>query len=366
MREEATVFAPGRIEVLGNHTDYNQGCVLSAAIQLGVTASGKCRGDSKVRVVSDQDEAVVEFDLDAEIDPACGGWQLYVEGVARVMREAGWSFGGFEARLDSTLPRGAGLSSSAALEVAVGRLIVELYGLEVPPMELARLCCRAENEIVGVKCGLLDQVSSVFGQEGALVYLDCLKEEVRHVPWPEGLRFVVMESGNGHSLVDGQYNLRREQCDAAARAAGVEAMRHLTWDRLEALKPEMEPLLWKRAAHVVGENARVARAVEVLQAGDTAGFGRLLNESHQSSMENFENSTPDLDALVALARREASVRGARLTGGGFGGAIIALVEGDDQTALEVAENVRKGYLESGGPESRSWICRIWRGAHVVC
>jgi len=233
---------------------------------------------------------------------------------------------------------------------------MKLHGIELPPLELAKLCQRAENRFVGVQSGLLDQVTCIFGRANRVVLLDCRSEDIRTLPFPEDVALVIADSGKKHSLVHGEYNARREQCAAAARALDVQSLREVSFEKLDDSREKLDPLLLKRAAHVIGETERVASAVDCIAHRDMAAFGRLMNDSHESSRLNFENSSPELDQLVSIARAQRGVFGARLTGGGFGGAIVALVQAAD--ADKIAEAIAAGY----GTQATVSVCRLAEGA----
>lgn len=353
----ATAFAPGRVEILGNHTDYNAGVVLSAALQLGITVKGRRLAGGEVRLSSSGIGGEKTFSR-ADGFKRSGGWTDYPMGVAEMLARAGAEAGGFEARYESTLPSGAGLSSSAALEVATAVLLARLYPFSISRIELARLCRRAENECVGVNCGLLDQASSVFGRKDRLVYLDCRSESVETIPLPEGLGLLIINSGVKHALTGGEYNERRAQCFEAARCMGAAALRDVSSEQLEVA--EMPGLAKRRARHVVGENERVFEAVDALEGGRASDLGALMTASHRSSMENFENSTAELDILVELATAQEGCLGARLTGGGFGGAIVALV--DSGAADAVSGKVLQLYRQRTGIEAEAYLCAAGDGA----
>jgi len=357
----ATSHAPGRVELLGNHTDYNEGFVLSAAINHGVTATGSAREDGVIRLASEGDLPPVEVPP-GPLEPLAGrgAWANYPLGVVRVLRDSGLPIGGFEARFASDLPIGAGLSSSAALEVSTAMLLAKLFPFERSRIDLAKLCRQAENTFVGVNCGLLDQVSSLFGKAGHAVFLDCRTEAVESVPFPDGLAFLITHSGVKHALVGGEYNERRAQCFEAARILGVPMLRDASADALESAKDRMPDATFRRALHIVGENLRVLEGVELLRHGDAEGFGLLMSASHESSRINFENSTPALDALVHIACALPGVLGSRLTGGGFGGATVSLVRRADAPAI--AEALLTAYREQTGNEGRCWICEPADGA----
>ena len=353
--------APGRVELLGNHTDYNEGVVLSAAINYTVKAEGELSGDDSIHLRSDSFAQEVSVPLDRVV-PEAGeqSWVNYPLGVVDALRQEGFEVGGFRMQVTSDLPPGAGLSSSAALEVATAYLLKSLFSLDLPPMQAARLCRRAENEFVGVKCGLLDQVSSIFGRVGQAVHLDCRSEQVENIPLPADAALLVFQCGVPHRLVGGEYNERREQCFAAAAALGVRALRDVDSTRLEAAHSALDDLVYRRALHIVGENERVMAGIEHLRRGNAAAFGALMFASHESSRVNFENSTPELDTLVKLARTEPGVLGSRLTGGGFGGATISLVE--RARAEEIARSLDRRYHERTGHQGQAFICESADGA----
>ena len=356
--QSASSFAPGRVELLGNHTDYNGGVVLSVAINLGIAARGRARNDEKIRLTSEGLSGVVNADLET-LAPN-DSWADYPLGVAKVLHDNGFPVAGFEANFSSNLPLGAGLSSSAAIEVSMAVLLTRLFNFQVPPIDLARLCRKAENEYVGVSCGLLDQVSSIFGEKDHAIFLDCRAETVETLPFPPEVGLLVVHSGVKHALSGGEYNERRDQCFEAAEILGVRALRDATSEQLAAAV--MPALVKRRAAHIIGENERVFQAVDHLKRHDVVALGKLMRESHRSSIENFENSTPELDALVEISCAQEGVYGARLTGGGFGGAIVALVS---LSAIDdIAKSVEAEYFERTGHDGKAYKCLIGDGALV--
>ncbi|MEP6811126.1 MAG: galactokinase [Chthoniobacterales bacterium] len=353
----ASAYAPGRVEFLGNHTDYNHGVVLAAAINRGLTVAGIARRDDSIILTSIAASDRVHVAL-RELQPLGDGhWANYALGVVRELERAGLEIRGFDAEISGDLTAGAGLASSAAMEVATAGLLLKLNELQVAPMEIAKLCQRAENEFAGVQSGLLDQVTSVFGRAGHLVYLDCQKEEVRTLPFPKDCVLVIAESGAKHALLQSFYNARREECAAAAHALGVESLREVTPEHLELGGDSLDPVIYRRAAHIVGENDRVWRAVEALEKNDAEAVGALLNASHESSRTNFENSSPEQDALVELARSLPGVLGARLTGGGFGGATVSLVR--EEQAAAVMETLRSRATTVFGCEIADGAAARW-------
>jgi galactokinase len=361
VEKTVVAFAPGRVELLGNHTDYNEGLVLAAAIDLGVTIRTEKLGRDVVEVSSETNGREVSVSLKnlqrLEEEP----WANYPIGVIKTLREAGLEIGGLRLRVSSNLPVGSGLSSSAAFEVATAVAALELFGLSMQPMALAQLCQKAENEFVGVRCGLLDQAASVFGKEDAAILLDFRATSARTVPLPPGAALLLVDSGVPHQLTGGEYNERRSQCQAAAAALGVNALRDVTSEVISSAS--LDPLIRARALHITGENERVLAGVATLESGRMAKFGQLMFQSHESSRRNFKNSTSFLDALVEIAAATPGVFGARLTGGGFGGATIWLVENDK--AQEILSNVSKTYRQKTGATCAALITKPSQGARVL-
>jgi galactokinase len=357
----ASAFAPGRIELLGNHTDYNEGVVLGAAIDRGLTVTGTARNDDVIRLSSSL-SGEVELRLNDRTSPTEPAWANYVLGVSRELIELGVSIGGFETQVAGNLPPRSGLASSAALEVATALFLLKLTERTLPPMELAKLCQRAEHRCVGVRSGLLDQAMSIFGRANHLIYFDTRAESIQLIRFPSELIFIVAQSGKQRELSRGNYNLRREQTVAAAHALGVRALRDVSLADLEK-RTDLDPLLRRRARHVVGENERVEEAVQALKTNDATRFGQLMNESHESSRHNFENSTPELDLLVELARTLPGVLGARLTGAGFGGAIVALCRRSHGEA--VVRQLHNAYHQKIGISSEMFVCSIGDGARLT-
>ncbi len=336
---EFSARAPGRVELLGNHTDYNEGVMLGAAIDRRVTVTGSETTDGQIEVNSPL-TGTIKIPV-AALRPQTGNdrWANYVLGVASEFIAGGVSLSGFTMSITSDLPPGNGLSSSAALEVATALFLSKVTEWKLSPLELAKLCQRAEHRFTGVRSGLLDQVTSVFGRADHVVFFDARTEEVRTIPFPKNLSLIIAQTGMPRELAAGKYNERRQETTAAAAAGKVSALRDLSPAALE--QADMAPVLRRRARHVVTENERVWRAVKLLADGDGPGFGRLMNESHESSRQNFENSTPELDLLVNLARQLPGVLGARLTGAGFGGATVTLVK--RERADEVAHALGDAY-----------------------
>jgi len=362
------VRAPGRVNLIGEHTDYNEGFVLPIAIDLGISIALVPTDDRHVTLTLAANDSTEGFELDA-IGPRTGRWIDYVAGTAWAMAEAGLPVRGFRGLLASDLPQDAGLSSSAALELASA---LALSGGAEPPvdrMTLARVAQRGENEHVGVACGLMDQFASAFGQAGCALLLDCRSLEHRAVPLAlEEVALVVTDSGSPRRLEQSAYNERRAQCDAAVaaiatREPGVRSLREVTPAMLDAASGTMSPVLERRARHVVEENARVLATVAALEAGDLVAVGRLFDASHASLRDLYEVSSPELDALVEIAGAVPGVLGARLTGAGFGGCTITLVRRDAVGRLSAV--IEASYPARTGLTPRVFEVGAARGAEVV-
>jgi galactokinase len=333
------VHAPGRVNLIGDHTDYNDGFVLPAAIDLGITIAFAPTDDRRVRITLADGERG-DVDLDA-IGDRRDAWIDYVAGTAWAMVEAGLRVRGLEGRLASDLPPGAGLSSSAALEMAAAWA---LSGGDPPtpdPMSMARIAQRAENEYVGVRCGLMDQFASACGVEDRALLLDCRSLEHRPVALPPGTRLVICHSGMARGLADSAYNQRRAECGRAVAALrtldpSVRSLRDVTLELLEAGRGRLDDVARRRARHVVTENARVIQATAALEAGDLDAVGAAFAASHASLRDDYEVSSDALDALVDIARAVPGVVGARLTGAGFGGCTVNLVRDEAVEPLRAA------------------------------
>jgi galactokinase len=328
-------YAPGRVEVLGNHTDYNAGYVLSAAIDLGTFFLVAPAGNDECRLVAGDIMEQVRFSVADPAPDKATVWANYVKGVFAALRNRAGRVKGFNGLFLGNIPLGSGLSSSAALELSAGLALAAHYGLDVPKIEMARIGQAAEHDYVGVHCGLLDQVTSLFGRRGSLVMTDFRSLQVLTEPLGSDACFVLCNTNAKHALVDGVYNERRAHCEAAAEhfaavlSHPVTALRDVSWAEWEAHRAGMDQLTAKRAAHPIGENERVLAGRAQLQAGDLAGFGAAMFASHASSRTYFENSCEELDFVVDLCRRIPGVLGARLSGGGFGGSVVILVHPRD-------------------------------------
>ena len=334
--------APGRVNLMGEHTDYNEGWVLPFALDRGVVVAAARRGDGVLGLRSRQAPGdAVSVPLASLAAGLVTGWAAYPAGVAWAMREAGYPVGGASLVFDSDLPRGAGLSSSAALECATALALAALYEVSASRPELARLARRAENEMVGVPSGIMDQSASLLGEARRALLLDCRTIETTLVPFDPagaGLALLVVDTGVRHALTDGRYALRRQECERAARALGVPALRDVA--DAAAVSRIADPVLARRARHVITDDQRVWEAVALLEAGDLAGLGPVLHASHVSLRDDFEISWPQADVAVGAAE-DAGALGARMVGGGFGGSVIALAP-TGSTAIPAALSAEYG------------------------
>jgi galactokinase len=355
------VRSPGRVNVIGEHTDYNEGFVLPMAIDRAVWIALRARAGREVVAVSLDFAEERAFTLDR---PARGdaGWVEYLKGTAWALGEAGHRLAAWEGVLAGDVPIGAGLSSSAALEMAAARAFAAVSGLAWDPVAMAKLARRAENEWVGVGCGIMDPLIIGAGREGHAVLIDCRSLEMRPVPLPRGTAIAVLDTSTRRELTGSAYNERRAQCEEAARALGVVALRDVTPATLEARGAALPDVIRRRARHIVSENARTLDAAGAMQAGDARRLGRLMNESHLSMRDDFQISTHALDAMVECAQAAAGCHGARMTGGGFGGCVVALV--DAATAPVFLTQVGGRYLERTGLTPSLYLCRPQAGASV--
>jgi galactokinase len=316
--------APGRVNIIGEHTDYNGGFMLPIALPHRTDVLLAVRDDSLVRVRSlDLGDAapLAEYRLDEERQH--GNWLDYVQGVTRVARTVRSHVPGCDILISSTVPIGKGLSSSAALQVSLFRALNQAWQLDLDDLSIAKLAHRAETEFVGAPVGIMDQIAASLGSETAALLIDARSLAIESVPIPADVELAVLDSGIRHSHVSGDYKIRRRDCEDAAKRLGVEQLRDLDESDLPKLN-QLPPPLGQRARHVITENARVLATVRAFREGDVARAGHLLSLSHQSLRDDFEVSTPDVDRLVQLADGEPDVFGARITGGGFGGAVVAL------------------------------------------
>jgi galactokinase len=343
--------APGRVNLIGDHTDYNDGFVLPLAIDRECIVRVGARSDGNVVVRSEQLSGEVSVPADGSADPASlTGWGRYVAGVVRVLAERGRPAVGVEATVSSTVPVGGGVSSSAALEVALALALCDAASFSLPPLELARACQEAEHVATGVPCGIMDQLTAVAGHADAALLIDCRNLTVEPVPLPPDLAVLVVHSGVSRSLDETRYAERRAECEEAATALGLASLREATLDQVRDLP---------RARHVVSENARVLAASAALRVGAYGVLGEVLSAGHVSLRDDFEVSTPELDALVTMLA-EGGALGARLTGAGFGGSVVALtLRGDAEDVAERAMSRLRGETRL---EPSAFVCRAAAGA----
>ncbi len=376
------VRAPGRVNLIGEHTDYNDGFVLPMAIDHAVWIALRPRDDSVVRIHSLDASASLSTDLkpvaDFKLDSLLKGegWVEYLKGVAHELQVAGYKLKGWEGLMAGDVPIGAGLSSSAAVELATARAFGCASGFEWDPVKMAKIGQRAENHWVGVNCGIMDQMASAASRAGHALFLDCRSLDIQHIPMPADVAVVVMDTSTRRGLVDSAYNERRSQCEEAARYFGVKALRDVSVDKFEERserrpatkgsvegKREVNDAVWRRARHIITENQRVLDAIKAMQAGDIKTVGKLFNESHVSLRDDFEVTNEALNQIVESALEQEGCYGARMTGAGFGGCAVALVE--REKAQGFAEAVSTVYWQRSGLEASVYVCQASEGASLV-
>ncbi|NUS62213.1 MAG: galactokinase [Saccharothrix sp.] len=360
MTRDGVFEAPGRINLIGEHTDYNDGFVLPIALPHVARVTAARRDDGVLRLASRQASGVTEVRVVDLVPGAVTGWAAYVAGVVWALREEGHPIGGFGLLVDGNVPLGAGLSSSAALESATALAVTELSGVSLDRRVLARIAQRAENEFVGMPCGIMDQSASLLARERHALLLDTRSMGTEHIPFdlaPAGLTLLVVDTRAPHRLVDGEYAARRRDCHRAAELLGVPALRDL--DRADHDLPDR---LARRVRHVVTENERVARVADLLRADRVREIGPLLTESHASLRDDYEVTVPELDVAVESLLR-AGALGARMTGGGFGGCVIALVE--EASVQTCTTAVRAAFAERRFAAPDCWTATASAGARRV-
>ncbi len=366
------VRAPGRVNLIGEHTDYNEGFVLPMAIDRAVWMAIRPRTDSQVQIHSLDIQPALPSDptpdsaFDLHSLTRGKGWAEYIKGVAYQLQNAGYKLRGFDAIITGDVPRGAGLSSSAAVELAAARAFAVVSEIEWDAAKMARLAQKAENEWVGVNCGIMDQMASAASRAGHALFLDCRSLEYQFAPLPEKISVVILDTSTRRGLVDSAYNERRSQCEEAARWFGMKALRDVSVDEFEKRTKERKGLneaAFKRARHIVTENARVLEALEVMKAGNIKRLGELFNASHDSLRDDFEVTNDALNIMVDCAREQASCHGARMTGAGFGGCAVALVE--EENAEGFANAVSAAYRQRSGLEAGIYVCKASDGAGVA-
>lgn len=357
--------APGRVNLIGEHTDYNDGFVLPAAIhRQTVVAIGRANSTVITSIASDFGEDLDRFALDRPIDVVSPDWANYVRGVAQAMLTEGIELTGANLAIAGDVPLGSGLSSSAALEVAVGNALAGIAGQAIEPTRMAKIAQRAENEFVGCACGIMDQLISTRGEAGKALLIDCRSLECTPVPLPDGVSIIIAHSGVRHAHAGGEYNDRRVQCEAAAQHYGVVALRDLTIVQLETGKQGLDDVAYRRARHVVTENARTLAAADALRFGDLQHLGELMEQSHRSMRDDFEITVPAVDDLAkVMAAPLNGEGGARMTGGGFGGCVIAVTT--DSKADLVVGAIANNYRTPEGLQAEVFVCQPSAGASRI-
>ncbi len=363
----SVVSAPGRVNLIGEHTDYNDGFVMPSAIGLCTRVAVSAREDRRLAIRSGQIPGEFEFDLDHLPARGMGDWCDYVVGVAVVLRQNGHALKGANLWVESEVPIGAGLSSSAAIEVACALALMELDGIALPMVELARLCQRSENTFIGARVGIMDQFVSCLGKAGNALLLDCRSLEFEFIPIPDRVRMVVCNTMVKHQHAGGEYNRRREECEEGVKILArwypeIRALRDVSGDQLAEHEKDIPEKIFRRCRHVVEENARVQEGARRLRAGDLNGFGELMRESHRSLRDLYEVSCRELDLMAEAAEGLPGYYGGRMTGGGFGGCTLNLVEAT--SAEEFGELISMRYQAAMGIEPAVYICSAAGGARV--
>jgi galactokinase len=359
-KPEFIVRAPGRVNLIGEHTDYNDGFVLPMAIDHAVWIALTPRADSQVRIRSLDLEVDSAFDLHSLTKGE--GWIEYIKGVAYELQKAGHELKGFDAIMTGDVPRGAGLSSSAAVELATARAFATVSGFAWDAAQMAKISQKAENKWVGVNCGIMDQMASAACREGYALFLDCRSLEYQFAPLPENTSVVILDTSTRRGLVDSAYNERRSQCEEAARWFGVKALRDVSVDEFEKSNGLSE-IVMKRGRHIITENARVLEAVQVMKAGNVKRLGELFNASHNSLRDDFEVTNEALNQIVECAQMQSSCYGARMTGAGFGGCAVALVQ--EENAQEFTNAVSAAYKKKSGLDASVYVCKASEGAGLI-
>jgi galactokinase len=360
--------APGRVNLIGEHTDYNDGFVMPAAIEHGVWIAIAPRADRKLRAYSQNFSESAEVDLDESHPRPRGDWSDYVQGIAVMLQNAGYQLRGANLLIFGDLPIGSGLSSSAAIEVAAGLALLANSGSTINRVELAKLCRRSENEFVGAHVGIMDPFISCNGRAGHALMLDCRSLDHRLLPIPNGVDLVICNTMVKHALATGEYNTRRAECEEGVRRLSqflpqVLALRDISIEDLDRYGKDLPENIYKRCRHVVTENARVRDAAAALEKADLAAFGRLMAESHVSLKDDYEVSRPELDLMVDIAAQVDGVYGARMTGGGFGGSTVNLV--DNKALLDFQRRVVSAYEKATGLTPQIIVSAAAEGARDV-
>ena len=357
--------APGRVNLIGEHTDYNDGFVMPAAIKFYTWIAAAKREDRVLEVYSDHFDEKINLSLDALAGPPRRHWSDFIRGVAAVLEDAGYKLSGSNLVIHGEVPLGAGLSSSASLEVGTALALITLSEIDVSRLELVKLCQKAEHEYVGTFCGIMDQFIANFGAVGHTLMLDCRSLEYQLLPIQQDVRLVVCNTMVRHDLASGEYNRRRADCEVGVRLLqphlpGIRALRDVEVADLEAYKSVLPTTVYRRCRHVVTENRRVLEAAKALQSNDAHRFGYLMYQSHASLRNDYEVSCKELDLLVDLASSSGGVYGARMTGGGFGGCTVNLIRADCVAPFNT--HVAQAYREATGTSPDIYVCELAQGA----
>jgi len=368
-RAQPRIFrAPGRVNLIGEHTDYNDGFVMPAAVGFSTYVAIAARSDRKLVIHSQELPGNFEFDLDHLPEKRVGAWCDYVLGVADVLQKHGHKLAGANMLVHGKVPIGAGLSSSAALEVSSALALLSLTGTILPLPEVAQVCRQAENSFVGARVGIMDQFVSCMGKAGHAFLLDCRSLEFKLVPIPAGLQLVVCNTMVKHDLATGAYNTRREECEVGVQAfakwdPAIHALRDVSVDLLDQHANDLPTTIWKRCSHVVRENQRTLDAARALTEGDLARVGNLMRESHNSLRDLYEVSCRELDVMVEAAEGLPGLCGGRMTGGGFGGCTVNLVR--EENAEDFAKQIAERYCEATGIRPQVYLCSAEDGAQAL-
>ncbi|MCE9840780.1 galactokinase [Proteus sp. G2618] len=357
------IQAPGRVNLIGEHTDYNDGFVLPCAINYQMVVAAAKREDNIIRVIAvDYQNEVDEFNLDNSIEFLPNKmWANYVRGVIHFLQKDNYSFHGMDIAISGNVPQGAGLSSSAALEVAIGQTLKTLYQLPISQKEIALNGQKAENQFVGCNCGIMDQLISACGEENHALLIDCRSLETSAVTMPENMVVMIINTNKKRGLVDSEYNTRRQQCEEAAHILNVTALRDASLEDLVAKKALMSDVVYRRARHVITENSRTLDAAEALRRGDLTTLSQLMMQSHHSMRDDFEITVKEVDSLVEIVKSVIGDRGGvRMTGGGFGGCVVALVTPD--LVDKVVDSVKAQYEAKTGLKETIYVCSASQGA----
>jgi len=360
--------APGRVNLIGEHTDYNEGFVMPAALDLYTYVAASPRSDRRLKAYSENLGEKCDFDLDSIQPGKSGHWSDYVRGVAGVLESSGYQLRGADLAITSEVPLGSGLSSSAALEVSTAWALLSNSQINVDRNAIPQLCQQAEHLYPETKCGIMDQFISCHGRAGHALMLDCRSLDFQLLPVPSQVRLMVCNTMVKHEHASGGYNTRRRECEEGLQALkqvlpAIRALRDVTINELEQHRERLTPVVYKRVRHVVTENDRVQEAATALSEGGLAHFGRLMADSHRSLRDDYEVSTPELDLMVELANGQNGVHGARMTGGGFGGCTINLV--DSGHAEEIQQRLAQNYEARTGLRPTILICEASDGAGAV-